>query len=301
MAFSSFKKVFSLLSLASLAVLHSSFEVISLSVNDKSEANDLLNWKASFQNETLPPLPSWTLFHNNATNSSINHNTSSIPCSWFGISCNHAGSVIRLKLTNLGLKGMLHEFPYSSLSNLAYVDLSMNELFGAVRIEISHLSKLIYLDLSFNNLSREISPQIGLLANLEVLHLGENQFNGSIPQDIGQLKSLNELSLFTNHLHGYIPPSLGNLSSLIDLYLNNNFISCSILVSLGNLSNLAYLYLHNNQLSDFIPPKIGNLSNLVEFTMHNNSLTSPIPSTIGKSVVWLCPMRNREFEVSHLV
>jgi Leucine-rich repeat (LRR) protein len=158
-------------------------------------------------------LTSWTLLPNNATNSSNNQNTSSIPCSWFGISCNQAGSVTRLNLTNSGLKGTLHEFSFSSLPNLAFLDLSMNELFGTVPIEISNLSKLIYLDLLSNNLSGEIPPQIGLLTNLEFLRLSENRLNGSIPPEVGRLKSLNLLSLHANDLHGCIPYSVGNLKT----------------------------------------------------------------------------------------
>nr|POE61776.1 mdis1-interacting receptor like kinase 2 [Quercus suber] len=210
----SFFKVLSLVSIVVMAMLHSSFDVTSLSVNE--EADVLLNWKATLQNETQatqPPLPSWTL-PNYATNSSNNQNTSSIPCSWFGISCNQARSVIGLNLTNSGLKGTLHGFSFSSLPNLAILDLSMNGLFGTVPIEISNLSKLTLLDLSFNKLLGEIPSQIGLLTNLEDLHLAENQLNGSIPPGTGQLKSLTFLSLYANDLHGRIPASLGNLSKL---------------------------------------------------------------------------------------
>ena len=51
---SSLEKVFSVLLTAALAVLHSSLDVTSLFVNEeaKAEANALLNWKASLQNET---------------------------------------------------------------------------------------------------------------------------------------------------------------------------------------------------------------------------------------------------------
>ena len=236
------KEVLSLVTLVVLAILHSSFDVTSLSVNEEADA--LLNWKATLQNETQPPLPSWTL-PNYATNSSNNQNTSSIPCSWFGISCNQAVSVIRLNLSksNTALKGTLHGFSFSSLPNLAFLDFSMNGLFGTVPFEISNLSKLRHLDLSSNKLLGEIPPQIGLLINLEVLNLDNNQLNGSIPPEIDQLKSLNNLFLYANHLHGCIPASLGNLSNLVYLILNNNFLSCSIPASLGKLRNLVHLYL----------------------------------------------------------
>ncbi|KAF3948253.1 hypothetical protein CMV_025728 [Castanea mollissima] len=105
MAFTSFKKVFSPISLFMLALLHVSFVADSVSVDNETEIDVLLNWKASLKNENQSLLPSWTLLpNNNATNSSNNQNASSNPCSWFGVSCNHAGSVIRLNLTNSGLK-----------------------------------------------------------------------------------------------------------------------------------------------------------------------------------------------------
>nr|POF18124.1 hypothetical protein CFP56_59559 [Quercus suber] len=108
MALTNLKKVFSFFSLVALAILHSSFDVASLSVNEEAEMDALLNWKASLQNETQSPLPSWTLLPNNATNSSSYQNTSSSssssPCSWFGISCTQAGSVTKLNLTNSSLK-----------------------------------------------------------------------------------------------------------------------------------------------------------------------------------------------------
>ncbi|KAM4077460.1 hypothetical protein ACJW30_12G139600 [Castanea mollissima] len=274
MALTSLKNAFSFVSLVAFAILHSSFEVASVSVNAEreAEADALLIWKASLQRETQSPLPSWTLLPNNATNSSNNQYTSSTPCSWFGVSCNHAGT----------LKGTLHEFPFSSLPNLAYVDLSMNGFFGTIPIQISHISKLIYLDLSFNNLSGEMPPQIGLLTNLEVLHLGENQLNGSIPIEIGHLKSLNDLSLYANHLHGRIPASIGNLSNLAYSYLDEKKILYSIPTSLAELSNLAYLYLCDNQLSGSIPLEIGNLTNLVELDISHNNLKGLIPPSIGK-------------------
>nr|XP_023896341.1 probable leucine-rich repeat receptor-like protein kinase At1g35710 [Quercus suber] len=283
MALTSFQKVFSPVSLFMLALLHFSFISDSVYADKETETDALLIWKASLQNKNQSLLPSWTLLpNNNATNSSNNQNASSNPCSWFGVSCNHAGSVIRLNLTNSGLKGTLHEFSLLSLPNLSFIDLSMNELFNTVPIDISYLSKLIYLDLSFNNLSGKIPPQIGLLISLKVLHLAKNQLSGSIPPEIGHLKSLNDLSLYANNFCGCIPASLGNLSQLTDFSLNSNFFSCSIPISLGNLSNLAYLYLYDNQLSGSIPPQIGNLTNLVELDISNNSFKGPIPYSIAK-------------------
>ena len=74
-------------------MLHFSFVADSVSVDNETEIDVLLNWKTSLKNENQSLLPSWTLHTNNATNASNNQNVSSNPCSWFGVSCNHAGSV----------------------------------------------------------------------------------------------------------------------------------------------------------------------------------------------------------------
>ena len=99
MALSTLNKLLSPVSLVVSAMLHSSFVADSVSVNKEAKTEALLNWKASIENETQPLLSSWTLPPNNATNSSNDQNTSSIRCSWFSISCSHAGSVIKLNLT----------------------------------------------------------------------------------------------------------------------------------------------------------------------------------------------------------
>ncbi|PON52693.1 Tyrosine-protein kinase [Parasponia andersonii] len=209
------------------------------------EADALLKWKATLQNDSISLLTSWT----NGTTS---------PCSWFGIGCNTGGSIIRINLTKSGLQGTLHEFPFSSFPNLEYFTLSMNSIFGTIPPEISFLSKLIYLDFSTNHFSGEIPIELGHLLNLEFLLLANNKLNGSIPQEIGYIRS-----------------------SLTKLALHNNKLNGSIPVSFGNLTNLAYLSLNMNSLSGIIPIQMGNLSNLVELYMETNNLRGPIPSTFG--------------------
>uniref|UniRef100_A0A7N2N836 non-specific serine/threonine protein kinase n=1 Tax=Quercus lobata TaxID=97700 RepID=A0A7N2N836_QUELO len=267
-------RLVSLVLLVQFVLLCSSYNVTSESTE---EANALLKWKSSLENNTQPQLSSWTLLPRNATNPK----PSTSPCTWFGISCNPAGSVIKINLTSSGLQGMLHEFPFSSLPNVAYIDLFDNVLFGTIPPQISNLSKLIYLDLSYNKLSGSVPPEIGHLTKLEFLHLVNNQFNGSIPQELGKLKSLTMLGLYINALEGPIPASLGNLSNLAILYFFDNQISGSIPPELGNLSNLALLQMDINRLIGPIPSTFGNLVKLTELYMSENQLSSPIPPELG--------------------
>ncbi|KAG5548004.1 hypothetical protein RHGRI_013634 [Rhododendron griersonianum] len=274
------QKLLSPVSMVLFVVLFSSPNVASASVE---EANGLLKWKETLQNPNISVLRTWIHVPNNGSSTSA-----SSPCQWFGVSCNAEERITRLNLTNSGVNGTLKTFPFLLLRNLAFVDLSMNELFGSIPPQLSSLP-LVYLDLSINKFSGNIPPEIGLLTNLETLHLVENQLNGSIPREIGQLKSLYELGLYTNYLTGPIPSSLGNLTNLVSLYLYQNQLSGSIPEEMGNLTNLEFVYMDRNNLTGPIPSTFGNLNQLTLLNLFNNKLSGSIPNEFGnfKSIVQL--------------
>ncbi|PRQ21480.1 putative transferase [Rosa chinensis] len=173
-----------------------------------TEAEALLQWKASILNQTLNNLTSWSYLPSNTKENAS-------PCFWAGISCNTAGSVRRITLPVLVYKlGTLREFSFLSFPNLEYLDLSMNKLFDAIPPQISFLSKLVYLHLSFNQLNGSIPTSLGNMTNLTNLYLGVNELSGTIPKYIGNLKSLLALGLSDNQLSGSIPTILGDLTSL---------------------------------------------------------------------------------------
>lgn len=216
------------------------------SVSASEEAKSLLIWKSSFKNQTLSsPLPSWT-----------NTNTNSLCTSWFGVSCNSQGSIVRLNLNHTGIETDLRNFPFASLSNLTF------------------------LDLSINNLSGPVPPQFGQLSKLNCLNMSRNNFTGPIPSTIGNLKDLRFLNLQGNSLTGFIPPELGNLVSMVDLRLNENKLTGPIPDSFGNLSNLEFLYLRGNNLSGQIPPRIANPLKLQVMQLDTNKFTGFLPEGI---------------------
>ncbi|KAI6687765.1 hypothetical protein NL676_024593 [Syzygium grande] len=252
---SEFKRVMSLV--ATLALL--TIFVIPLPAHaSPAEAQALLKWKSSLSNHSVSSLSSWTPL-----------------LIMRPVPIRPAGSVIRINLTSAYVEGTLDEFPFSNLSRLMYMDLSINSLSGHIPPQIGLMSNLTYLDLSINRFSGKIPPpEISRLMKLEVLHLVSNELNGSIPQEIGQLHLLSEVALYSNQLDGSIPSSLGNLGKLTTLYVYNNSLSGSIPPEIGNMTNLEVLHLDTNFLTGPIPSTLGNLAKLRELHLFANNLTS---------------------------
>ncbi|KAK3423740.1 hypothetical protein EUGRSUZ_H00941 [Eucalyptus grandis] len=240
------------MSLVAALALFTTFTVPLLAHASPIEAQALLKWKSNLGNHSDSSLSSWTPSPHNATGS----NSTMSPCAWYGISCNQAGSVIRLNLTSAYVQGTLDEFPFSSLSHLMYMDLSINSLSGY------------------------IPPQIGNLTKLALLYLYGNQLSGHIPDEIGNLHTMFDLELSTNQLIGPIPSCLGNLTNLRSLFLRENHLSSSIPESLGDLVNLVVLQLDTNQLNGSLPKNLCQGGSLQNFTLSHNNLTGSIPISL---------------------
>ncbi|XP_071721750.1 uncharacterized protein [Rutidosis leptorrhynchoides] len=256
-----------LYTLIMLVLLHSSHNVAAS--NSTNEARALLKWKESFGNQTASMI-------------SASWNINSSSCTWYGISCNSAGNAISINLTNSGLIGTLSEFPFSSLLNLAHLELGMNQLFGFMPPEIGHLSKLVYLDLSHNQLNGSIPPSLGNLSNMVYLYLQANKLSSSLPPEIGNLSNLMELQIDTNTLTGHIPSALENLKNVAILNMADNILSGSIPSELGNLKSLSKFTIERNQISGRIPASLGNLTQLTLLRLADNHLSGFIPEEIGK-------------------
>mgnify|MGYP002398143817 CR=1 FL=1 len=92
----------------------------------------------------------------------------------------------------------LTEVPQHVLSNtrLEVLDLSHNNLEGALPAEIRHLSKLQILDISHNNFTG-VPAEVGQLSNLIELNLSYNNLTG-LPHEIGNLHKLEVLDVRGN-------------------------------------------------------------------------------------------------------
>lgn len=76
------------------------------------------------------------------------------------------------------------------------------------------------LNISDNEITGAIQSQIGNLKNLKVLNASNNQMTG-VPAEIGQLQNLLTLNLSNNQLTG-LPNELGNLKNLKTLNISGN-------------------------------------------------------------------------------
>ncbi|XP_058111192.1 probable LRR receptor-like serine/threonine-protein kinase At3g47570 [Magnolia sinica] len=160
----------------------------------------------------------------------------------------------------------------SSLESLA---VSRNRLSGALPNSIANLStQLTWLSLASNMIFGSIPSGIQNLIGLTVLNMGYNYLTGTIPIGVGKLNKLEELYLDSNRLSGKIPPSLGNITRLYRLYLDENKLSGSIPSNLGNCINLNLIYLSYNNFSGTLPNQLFNIPSLIELQAGNNFFTN---------------------------
>ncbi len=199
---------------------------------------------------------------------------------WYGVTTDQNDRVVELDLSDNELKGALP----IELGNLPYLEmlyLSENQLSGPLPSELGALSNLVELELWSNELTGPIPAELSRLANLETLHLGDNKLNGPIPTELGKLANLEELGLYANQLRGPIPPELGNLSNLMWMHLADNRLTGPIPPELADLSFLTMLSLWDNRLSGSIPPELGKLTGLTGLGLSMNNLRGDIPPEMG--------------------
>jgi len=118
-----------------------------------------------------------------------------------------SGSVTYFYHESLDLitKGRLSKYG-KNLHFMTLIDMSSNNLFGIVPLQMFSLVGLCSLNLSHNKLIGKIPYEIGNMRSLESLHLSANQFWGEIPQSLANLFFLEVLNLSFNNFNGKVPP-----------------------------------------------------------------------------------------------
>lgn len=100
-----------------------------------------------------------------------------------------------LDLSNQGLEKL--PAYVLKMSNLEELNISNNQINGALPAEIHDLRKLRVLNAS-NNLMTGLPAEVGQLQNLEILDLSNNKLTG-LPYELGNLKNLKMLNLSGNN------------------------------------------------------------------------------------------------------
>lgn len=174
----------------------------------------------------------------------------------------------------------------ANCSNLQVLELGTNQLRGALPYKMSNFStQLFYLSISENQIYGKIPSWIFDLVGLNQILLSNNEFNDSVPTNIGNLWKLERLGFANNKLLGEVPPSIGNLSVLSELDLSNNNLQGNIPMSVGKCQKLILLDLSQNNFSGTIPEEILGISTLsVLLNLSHNSLSGELPSEVGELI-----------------
>ncbi|XP_018842985.2 MDIS1-interacting receptor like kinase 2-like isoform X2 [Juglans regia] len=242
----------------------------------RAEAEALLKWKATLQNQTQSHLSSWTLSRSNATSTSS-------PCmmSWIGIGCNDVGSVTRINLTSIGLIGSIPA-SLGDLIGLKVLSLYGNQLSGPLPREINNLTNLTLFFLSNNSISGFLPENICHGGILEDFCASNNRFVGTVPKGLKNCTSLTRLRLDRNNLIGNISQDFGIYPKLDYLDLSYNKFLGEISSNWGKCQLLTSLKISNNQITGEIPPKLGESTLLHVIDLSSNNLVGKIPYELGK-------------------
>ncbi|KAK8563937.1 hypothetical protein V6N13_005843 [Hibiscus sabdariffa] len=199
----------------------------------------------------------------------------------------------------------LTKFPefLRNLSNLAYLDLSSNQIHGEIPSWIWE-TRLEHLNLSLNFLVElerpsHINPYMLVLdlhgnqlqgkipffpPNAIYLDYSNNNFSSVIPPEIGDsLWSAFFVSLSGNNFHGSIPKSICNSSDLFVLDLSNNSLSGSIPQCLiaQMRESLGVLNLKQNNLSGIISDTFPENCGLQTLDLNQNRLGGKVPKSLA--------------------
>ncbi|GJN18803.1 hypothetical protein PR202_gb06005 [Eleusine coracana subsp. coracana] len=194
-----------------------------------------------------------------------------------------------LNLRNNTLAGdIVNNLDFRKLSNLAYLDLGVNNLTGPIPASIPEYCKgMTALNLGRNRLTGEIPASFAGFSSLSFLSLTGNSFTNvtSALLTLQSLPNLTSLVLTKNFLGGQemMPSSgiiTGGFRSMEVLVIANCELRGTIPSWIAGLRKLRVLDISWNRLTGQIPPWIGEFDRLFYLDVSNNSLHGEIPGTL---------------------
>lgn len=123
-------------------------------------------------------------------------------CSMFGqpanVNVNGVTSIPSNTVLDLSNQGLTKVPDYVfNMTNLQELNISNNQITGAIQSQIGQLKKLKVLNAS-NNLMTGVPAEVGQLTNLQILDLSNNQLTG-LPNELVNLKNLKTFNISGNN------------------------------------------------------------------------------------------------------
>ncbi|XP_073295433.1 probable LRR receptor-like serine/threonine-protein kinase At1g74360 [Primulina huaijiensis] len=224
------------------------------------------------------------------------------PCNWPGISCNETTNrVTKIDLSDCSISGNLFQ-NFSALTELSYLDLSMNTIGGVIPedlgqclnirfLNLSHnilhgalnftaLGNMEVLDLTLNRIQVDIRLSIPKNCdNLVVANISDNNFTGKVGGIFETCSNLKYLDLSANSLQGDIWLGLDRIEELS--ISQNKFSGTVPSWSFTQNCSLRLLDLSDNQLLGEFPAEISLCRGLEVLSLWGNKFTGLIPKEIG--------------------
>jgi Leucine-rich repeat (LRR) protein len=197
---------------------------------------------------------------------------------WHGVQTDDSGRVIAIELPGNGLRGLFSP-EIAKLSRLRVLDLSQNQLHGAIPVGLGRID-LTSLNLASNDLSGSIPATLGEASGLEELNLSDNRLVAGIPRSFFGLRSLRYLNLSGNRLTDRIHGEFANFRALTFIDLSHNHFWGELPIGLGELTRLVEINVRGNSLGGQIPADLSRLPNLRRLGLGGNNLSGPVPAEI---------------------
>nr|GEX32191.1 hypothetical protein [Tanacetum cinerariifolium] len=184
-------------------------------------------------------------------------------CEWWGVTCDEAGHLTELSLSNDGISGGITSPHLKSLKSLKLLNLAYNLLSGDFPESLlTSLPSLEALYLFNNMLSGPIRKDIRVASyNLSVLDLSNNRLQGPLPEFIFKRPSISTLKLSGNNFSGSVHlDGFGKFKNLYELDLSYN--NLTVIPNTNESSSFSSLAkLDTLRLASCKMQKIPNLKN----------------------------------------
>jgi Leucine-rich repeat (LRR) protein len=195
---------------------------------------------------------------------------------WYGVEVVD-GHITKLNLSANNLSGALPE-NIGELTQLQYCDLHDNQLSGAIPAGLTKCTQIVYLDLSGNMF--DSAPSLVALNKLVMLDLSFNELT-ELPVLNSNLSQLEYLAFKKNRLSGSLPQNWSAYVKLRYVDASENDLSGEIPAVWSSLVQMEALHLYKNRLSGAIPAYFAAFSSLESLALNHNNFTGSIPESLS--------------------